>query len=67
LATFLIGILSGFGLGAIIFWITFRKRIKTYFIVACELIERFDFMMDALTEDNEGEDEEDGDLQADCV
>lgn len=61
LATFIIGILSGFGLGALLFWITYGKRVKSYFVVACETIERFDWMIDSLTDD-ECEENGDGNL-----
>ena len=66
---FVIGIMSGFGLGSLILWCTWGKRIKAIFVVSCELIERFEFMMDAITDDDEEdcEDEVDGNIQADSV
>lgn len=65
---FVIGILSGFGLGFIIFWVMCNKRMKAYFCVAAEQIERFDFLLESLSDDsNECEDCNDGNLQTDSI
>jgi hypothetical protein len=61
LLVFVVGILSGFGLGFGIFVFCYQKRAKAYFVCINEMMARFDCQMDIISDmlglDDDSDDE----------